>query len=99
MKPHPEHQQDHADLGQLIGDFLVGDVARRKRPDENPSQQIAHQGRQSQALGDGAQRERGHEARDNGGDQRRVVGHEPPENLRFERLVFEVIWAQINQNG
>ena len=33
MQADAEHQQDDADLGQLVGELLVGDEARRERPD------------------------------------------------------------------
>ena len=41
MEPDAEHQQDDADLGQLIGDVLIGDVARRERADKDAGDQIA----------------------------------------------------------
>ena len=28
MQAHPEHQQDDADFGELVGDALVGDEAQ-----------------------------------------------------------------------
>ena len=28
MQPDAEHQEDHADLGELVGDALVGDISR-----------------------------------------------------------------------
>ncbi len=31
MEAHAEHQQDHADLGELLGETFVGDEARRVR--------------------------------------------------------------------
>ena len=50
MQPDAEHQQDDADLGQFVGELLVGDVARRERPDHDAGQQIADQRREPQAL-------------------------------------------------
>jgi hypothetical protein len=38
-----EHQQDDADLGQLVGHALVGDEARRERPDQHAGKEVAHQ--------------------------------------------------------
>ena len=41
-----EHQQDDADLGELAGEILVGDKARRERADDDAGEQIADQRRQ-----------------------------------------------------
>jgi hypothetical protein len=38
-----EHQQDHADLGQLRRERLVGDEARRERADHYAREQVADQ--------------------------------------------------------
>ena len=43
MQPDAEHQQNDADLGQLIGDVLIGNVARRERADKDAGDQIAHE--------------------------------------------------------
>jgi len=43
VNPHPEHQQDHADLGKLGSEFAVGHEAGRKRPDSDSGQQVADQ--------------------------------------------------------
>jgi hypothetical protein len=55
MQADAEHQQDDADLGEVIGKFLIGDIARREGADHNPGQQIADQRRDAEAVGDGAQ--------------------------------------------
>ena len=68
-----EHQQDHADLRQLRRQLLVGDIARRERPDQHAGQQVADQHRQLQPVGDGAEDKGQAQARDDGGDQRGVV--------------------------
>lgn len=44
MQPHPEHQQHHTELGQLVGDGLVGNEAWCERPHTYAGQQIADQG-------------------------------------------------------
>ncbi len=44
MQAHAEHQQHHADLGQLLGQMGVGDEPRRERPDRDAGQQIADDG-------------------------------------------------------
>ncbi len=38
MKADPEHQQDDAKFGEIGGDPLVGDIARRERADEHAGQ-------------------------------------------------------------
>ena len=45
MQPDAEHQQDHADLGELVGEVLVGDEAGRERSDRDAGEQIADQRR------------------------------------------------------
>ena len=37
LQADAEHQQDHADLGELLGQRRVGDEARRVRPDRVPA--------------------------------------------------------------
>ena len=71
-----EHQQDHADFGQLRGQRLVGDEARRMGADRNTGDQIADERRHAQPVGDGPEDEGQNQCRDNGRDQGRVVGHE-----------------------
>ena len=55
----PEHQQDHAELGQLGGDGLVGDEARRERADEHARGDVADDRRQVQPPRDERADERG----------------------------------------
>ena len=43
MQANAEHQEDDADLGELAGEILVGDIARRERADDDAGQQIADQ--------------------------------------------------------
>ena len=50
MQPHAEHQENDADLGELVGDVLVGDKARRERPDDDAGHEIADQRRQLEAI-------------------------------------------------
>ncbi len=75
MQADAEHQQDDADLGQLVGEALVGDEARREGPDQHAGQQIADQRRDAQAVGERAEDEGQHQPHDDGRDQRRVVVH------------------------
>ena len=51
MQAGAEHQQDDADLGQLARQVLVGDVARRERPDEDAGHQVADQRREPNPMG------------------------------------------------
>jgi len=72
MQAGPEHQQNDADLGQLARHSLVGDVARRERPDDDAGHQVADQRRQFQPVGHGAQDEGQAQADDQHGDERCV---------------------------
>jgi hypothetical protein len=65
MQPHAEHQQDHADLGQLIGELYIRDEAGRMRADDHAGQQVAEDGRQSHAMHQQAEQERQPETRCN----------------------------------
>ena len=69
-----EHQQDDADLGQLAGQLLVADEARRERPDRDAGQQIADQRRQAQLDRQETAGERHDQAHDDGGDQLGLMG-------------------------
>ena len=51
MQADPEHQQDHADFGELARELAVADEAGCVRPNQNPGQEIADQGRKPQPLG------------------------------------------------
>jgi hypothetical protein len=75
MQANPEHQQDDADLGELIGDALIGDEARRERTDGNAGEQIADQRRQLQALGYKPEAEGEHKAHGQGRDERSRMRH------------------------
>ncbi len=80
MQADAEHQQDHADLGELIGDVLVGDKSRRERPDDDAGQQIAHQRRDFQPLRHRTEREGEDEAGHQRGDERCRMGHPEDEH-------------------
>src|SRR3954468_6228604 len=75
MQPDAEHQQHHADLGELVCDALVGDKSGRERTDEDPGHEITHERGKSQPLRDNAEYESEHQGDDDGRDQRRVVRH------------------------
>ncbi len=55
MEAHAEDQQDDADLGQIVGKALVGNVARRERAHEDTREQIPHQRRDTQSIGERAE--------------------------------------------
>jgi len=75
MQTDAEHQQDHADLRELVREGGVGDEAGRERADADAGDQITEQRRQPEPLRDHAEREREYEAGDDRGDQRRVMRH------------------------
>ena len=58
LQADAEHQQDDADLGQLLGEGGVGHKAGRVRADERAGQQIADDRRQAEALRDVAEDQR-----------------------------------------
>ena len=51
LQADAEHQQDDADLGELLGEMLVRDEARRVRADQQPREEIADDGRQAEPMG------------------------------------------------
>ena len=55
LQADAEHQQNDADLRELLGQRGVGDEARRVRADERPGQQVADDRRQPEPLGEVAQ--------------------------------------------
>ena len=70
-----EHQQDHADLGELAGEVGVGDEARRERADRDAGQQVADQRRQAQASREKPEAEREDEADRDQCNELGVMGH------------------------
>ncbi len=72
MQADAEHQEDHADLGQLVRDPLIRHVSRRERADEDPGDQVADERRDPQPLRQRAEYECEHEGHDDGRDQRMV---------------------------
>ena len=75
MQAHAEHQQDHADFGELIGDALIGNEARREGADGDAGEEIADQRRQPQALGDKAEAEGEHKPENQRRDERGRMRH------------------------
>ena len=72
-----EHEEDHADLGELVGDRLVGDEARGEGADRDAGDQVADDGRHAQAAGDRTEQEGEPEAPGDRRDERRGVFHLP----------------------
>jgi hypothetical protein len=72
MQPNAKHQEDDADFGQLQRQVWVSDKPRRERPDGHSGQQITHQRRKSQPVGDHAQEEGQSKAEYDGGNKRRL---------------------------
>ncbi|MNV33862.1 hypothetical protein D3C71_1252500 [compost metagenome] len=70
-----EHQQHHAQLGQLVGQCLVGDEARSERADADASNQVTDQRRQAQLVGQRAEDEGEPETNGNDVDQVGVMVH------------------------
>ena len=52
MNPHTEHQQDHADLGELRGEFRRSLEAGGERADGDTCKEVANDRRQLQACCD-----------------------------------------------
>ena len=69
MEPDAEHQEHHADLGELSCDLHVGHEAGREGPEDHAREQIADQCRQSEADREKTQNERQSESRGDGVDQ------------------------------
>jgi len=70
-----EHQQHHADFGELRGEVHIGDKTGRRRPDQDAGHEIADQGRQLDPFGDEAEYQRRTEAGGKGGDEGDIVFH------------------------
>ena len=95
LQADAEHQQDDADLRQLLGQGRVGDEAGRVRADQRAGEQVADDGRKPEALRDVAQDQRGAEASGQRQDQV-VCMHDALIDLRarisrpVQRLVNEM---------
>ena len=75
MQADAEHQQDDADLGEFRRQRLVGDEARRERPDENAGDQVADQRGNAETVGEGAEDEGQPQTGDDRCDKRRLMRH------------------------
>ena len=50
VEPDAEHQEDDADLGELVGQVLVGDEAGGMRADDEPGEEVADDGREAEPV-------------------------------------------------
>jgi hypothetical protein len=73
MQADGEEQQDDADLGQLVGQRLIGDEARREGTDQDAGEQIADQRRDAQPVRRQTEAERQDEPRGDRRDEWRFV--------------------------
>jgi hypothetical protein len=77
MQAHPEHQQHHANFGQLAGHGGIGHETRGKRANHHARQQITHQRRQPHTRCQKTQHQRQAQRGRNGVDQVQAVRHGP----------------------
>ena len=76
MEADAEHQQDHAELGELARKLGIGDNAGGERTRRDAGQQIANQRRHPEAIGDSAENECQHQTRHDRCDQGCIVRHQ-----------------------
>src|SRR5581483_1108766 len=50
MQADAEHQEHHADLGELARQLAVGDESRRRRTDDDARGEVAHQRREPEPM-------------------------------------------------
>ncbi len=75
VQPDAEHQQHHADLGELPRQMDVGDEPRCRRAENDPGDEVADQRRQLQPDRDEAEDQRQAERGGDGGDEGEFVRH------------------------
>ncbi len=75
VDPHPEHQQDDPDVGELEREIDIGDEAGGERAEQDAGHDVADDRRQSDPLGDEAADEGGHQADRDGRDEYGLVVH------------------------
>ena len=75
MQPNSEHQQHDADFRELAGDFDIGDVSGRKRPDQDTGQQVADKRWHTKPHRDEAHDERKTQRGGEGSDEWKLVRH------------------------
>jgi hypothetical protein len=75
VQTHAEHQQHHADFGQLSSHGHIGHKTWRERPNEHARQQVTYQRRQFHLGGQKAKDQRQAQASGNQRNQGSGVGH------------------------
>jgi hypothetical protein len=75
MQAHAEHQEDHADLAELVGEFGIGNKTWGERADQHAGDEVAHQRRHPQAVRRRAEDECQHQTRHDRRDQGCIVRH------------------------
>src|SRR5262249_3965239 len=73
LQADAEHQEDDANLGELLSERFVRDEPRRVGSDEHPGHQVPHDRRQAEALGHVAEDERRGESTRERCDQSEIV--------------------------
>ena len=83
MKADAEHQQDHADLGELADRLRIDVDAGRERPRRDPRHQVADERRQAQPGGEETEAEGEHQAGNDRDHEAGVLIHQlfAPANL------------------
>jgi len=75
VQPHPEHEEDDADLGELRRQAGVGDVPWREGADGDACQQVANERWQAEPHGNESEHKCQAEAGGDGRDERGLVRH------------------------
>jgi hypothetical protein len=75
VQPDAEHQEHHADFGELLREADVGLEARGERPDDHAGGEVHDEGRQLEAHRNEAQQQRQPEGAREGGDEGDGVLH------------------------
>ena len=86
LKAHAEHQEDDPDLGELFGDFRVGDKPGSMRANQRAGNEVADDRGEPGALREVTQDQGGRKAARKRQDQIQVV-HEPIVLRRLARLL------------
>jgi hypothetical protein len=73
VHPHAEHEQDDADLRELLREADIADKPRRVRPDHHAREQVADDRREPQPVRDQPEHPRGRERGGDGGEQRQTL--------------------------
>lgn len=75
MQPYAEHEEHHADSGELPGELGIGDEARREGAGQDARDEIADERGQPQLDRTKAHHQRERKRGREGGDEFDAVGH------------------------